>query len=188
MAGEKQKCEFMYGEENTYLKDEKATGFIKKYKDSQYAFVGILPNKNVSVKEYIAWLDGNKLNEFLTPKNNAMVLTALPKFKTQYESHPIEALKKVGITKAFDPFEADFSGIGTSTDGDIYIYEILQKTNIEVSEEGTKAASVTAVITEDFFYNSDNMKTVKLNRPFIYMIIDQNTNIPIFMGTVNSIN
>ena len=56
----------------------------------------------------------------------------------------------------------------------------------QIDEKGTKAAAVTvvemndecaAVIPEDY-------KTVILDRPFLYMLIDTETNMPFFIGTV----
>lgn len=61
----KQYVEFMFGNETLYLEDQKATGFIKYYKDRKYAFVALLPKENISVSEYVDWLDGKKPNNIL---------------------------------------------------------------------------------------------------------------------------
>ena len=95
----------------------------------------------------------------------------------------------MGMTNAFDPGLADFSGLGTSTDGNIYINRVLHKTYIAVDEQGTKAGAATAVelMTEAAMIDSAERKTVYLNRPFIYMLIDSEAKLPVFMGTVMDI-
>lgn len=93
-----------------------------------------------------------------------------------------EALKELGMTDAFIDGSADFSKINS---GDIFISSVLHKTFITVDENGTKAAAVTKVEL-----NADAVeiiKEVKLDRPFVYVIIDNTTNLPIFIGTVMSV-
>ena len=43
----------MHSEESAWLEDEKATGFIKYYKDRKYAFLALLPNEGVSMAQYM---------------------------------------------------------------------------------------------------------------------------------------
>jgi serpin B len=68
----------------------------------------------------------------------------------------------------------------------LYISEVLHKTYISVDELGTKAGAVTSVDIKTTGMPV-NFKTVKLNRPFIFAIIDNSTNLPIFIGTVLSL-
>ena len=70
--------------------------------------------------------------------------------------------------------------------GDSQIGDVLHKTFISVDELGTKAGAVTKVEMRD---ESAPMSewVVNLNRPFVYMIIDNETNLPVFIGTVMDI-
>jgi serpin B len=83
---------------------------------------------------------------------------------------------------AFSAAAADFSKLGRSTRGNIYLYEVLHKTFIAVDERGSKAGAVTKVEMRDEAYFET--KIVRLDRPFVYAIIDNATNLPIFIGTV----
>ena len=65
--------------------------------------------------------------------------------------------------------------------GNIFIGEVLHKTFISVDELGTKAGAVTKVEMQDESYVE--MKEVRLDRPFVYAIIDSN-GLPLFIGTV----
>ena len=183
--GTKQQCELMYSTESNYFEDEKATGFLKYYKSGKYAFVAMLPKEGVSVSEYIASLTGESLNEMLSNPEHTTVYTSIPKFETSYSVEMTEILKSMGMSEAFDPNNADFAGLGSSTGGNISISRVIHKTFISVEEKGTKAAAVTIVEPGDgAAMEPEQPKEVYLDRPFVYMLIDCENNIPFFIGTM----
>ena len=187
--GTKQDVKFMYGSEGTYFEDEKATGFMKRYKGGKYAFVAMLPNEGVSVSEYIASLDGESLNALLANPQYGTVHTSIPKFETEYKVEMSEILQDMGMTEAFDMYNADFEGLGTSTGGNIYISRVLHKTFISVGEKGTKAGAATIVEMKDgAAAEPTEPKEVYLDRPFVYMLVDCENNIPFFIGTMMDVN
>lgn len=189
-GGEKQKADFMQSTEKQCLLDDEARGVIKEYRGGRYAFAALVPDKGVSLGEYIAQLTGERLLSIIQSPIDRKVETLLPKFEVEQELDLKETLMKLGINDAFDRKEADFSDIGTPADpaDNLYISDVQQKNKIRVNEEGTKAVSVTGIDTlclsscvEPKFYK------VYLDRPFLYMIIDQKTNLPLFMGTITSL-
>lgn len=182
--GEVQNVKLMYAEENRYLEDENATGFIKYYSDKKYAFAAILPNEGVSVSEYLASIDGEALYSMLTNSQSTTVKTAIPKFEVEYDTEMSGILKEMGMSDAFNSILADFSGIGSSTRGNIYIGRVIHKTFIEVGEKGTRAGAATVVETNDAAAPPSKPKEVILDRPFIYMLIDCENNVPFFIGTL----
>ena len=84
---------------------------------------------------------------------------------------------------------ADFSRLGTSQIGNIHIGSVLHKTHIEVDTKGTKAAAVTAVImnAEGAMLPPEDEVRIVLDRPFVFMILDNNTGLPVFIGALTSI-
>ena len=187
--GSREEVKLMYSNEGVYLEDENAIGFIKYYKGRDYAFAALLPNENVSLEEYVASLDGESLNGILANAQYATVNTAIPKFETEYDVEMSDILKRMGMTDAFDGNAADFSGIGASEAGNIYISRVLHKTYISVGEKGTRAGAATVVEMKDSgVAEITDPKQVYLDRPFLYMLIDCDTNIPFFIGTVNEID
>ena len=187
--GTKQDVELMYGVEGTYLEDENATGFKKYYKGGKYAFVAMLPNEGVSVSDYVASLNGESLNAMLNNTQHTTVHTAIPKFETEYNVEMSAILKDMGMTKAFDIYNADFEGLGTSTAGNIFINSVLHKTFISVGEKGTKAGAATIVEMNDgAAAEPQEPKEVYLDRPFVYMLIDCENNIPFFIGTMMDVD
>ena len=182
--GSEQNVELMYNTENVYLEDDNASGFMKYYKDGKYAFVALLPNEGVSVSEYISSLDGKSLSEMLANAQIATVRTCVPKFETEYDVNMSEILAKMGMPDAFDSDKADFTGLGTSSVGNIYISRVIHKTFISVDEKGTKAGATTAVEMMPESAPPTDIKKVYLNRPFVYMLVDCENNIPFFIGTM----
>ena len=183
IGGTEKQVDMMHSEETVYLQDENAIGFMKPYSGSKYNFAVLLPNEGVDIYEYIAGLTGESLMETLSTPQLGMVMATLPKFSYEYELTMNDVLKELGMPSAFSGDTADFSKMAHSSRGNIYIGDVLHKTFISVDELGTKAGAVTKVQMND---ESAPMSewVVTLNRPFVYMIIDNKTNLPVFIGTV----
>ncbi len=186
--GTEQSAKFMYCDEYGYLGDENAQGFIKYYKGRKYAFAALLPNKDMTVTEYLNTLNGEKLNAMLSKPTGTTVKTAIPKFKTEYSVEMAKILADMGMPTAFNVTFADFSDLGSYEDNNIYIRNVLHKTYIEVAERGTKAGAVTVIEMAKGTAMPDEPKRIYLDRPFVYMIIDCENNVPIFLGTLMDIN
>ena len=181
--GDTRSAEFMYGKENTYLKADNAEGFIKYYSGGRYAFCALLPNEGVSVSELVASLDGEKLMGILNGAKDEPVMTAIPKFETDFSCELSDVLGNMGMPSAFNSSVSDLSALGSSTEGNLYISRVFHKTFISVDERGTRAGAATAVMVCD----EDAMlyeHTIRLDRPFVYMLIDTETNLPFFIGTM----
>ena len=189
--GTRQDVDMMHSEEYTYLEDDLATGFIKYYKDRKYAFVAMLPNEGVSVSQYVDSLTSEHLRELLNNPQDLTVFASIPKFETEYDIEMSEVLQEMGMTDAFDYRVADFSKLGTyNVDGmNICINRVLHKTFISVSEQGTRAGAATAVeMVAEGAMEIVEFKEVVLDRPFVYMLIDCETNLPFFIGTMMNVN
>jgi len=184
--GNKKNVDFMQSVEFSYLDDDKATGFIKPYANDKYSFVALLPNQDISIQDYIETLSGERFIQLINEATNTAVSATLPKFSYDYTIQMNDALKTMGMPDAFSAAKADFSKLGKSSWGNIYIGEVLHKTFISVDELGTKAGAVTKVEMKD--ESALESKTVKLDRPFVYAIIDNANKLPIFIGTVMQIN
>lgn len=183
--GTVQDAEVLNSRENYYIEDENASGVYKYYRDRKYAFAAILPDEGVTLPEYIAGLTPERLSGLLAkPEEFTSVVTSIPKFSYDYDVKLKEALTDMGMSDAFDVEKADLTGIGKS-EYPLFISNIIHKTSIELSEEGTRAAAVTSV--EIAAGDAMPMHEVIINRPFLYFIVDTETNLPVFMGTVASI-
>ena len=175
----------MHSAEGSYLEGELATGFVKPYEGYDYAFVGLLPAEGVSVGELLASLDGDALEELITPVAGAGAEIGLPKFTASYEAELADALRELGMTDAFDAELADFSRMGSSEQGPLYVGGVLHKTFVDVNEEGTRAAAATTVSMDGAAAPGGPVEyhEVILDRPFVYLIMDLRCDLPVFIGT-----
>ena len=185
LSGEKRDVKMMYSFEYSYLDDSRATGFIKRYSGGRYAFAALLPNEGISIDDYISSLTGAGIAETLRSAQTIKVDTAIPKFESRYNITMNDALKDMGMPDAFDSDLANLRKLGASSIGNLYIGRVIHKSFISVDERGTKAGASTVVeIIPSSMPVQEETKTVHLDRPFVYMIIDSLTGIPLFIGTV----
>ena len=179
----------MNSEEYGYLEDELATGFIKYYDDRAYAFVALLPNEGVSVSEYVASLDGEHLRDMLTSAEGVIVFASMPKFESGYDVEMSDILKEMGMPNAFDEQMAEFPHMGTVSYGlNIAISRVIHKTFISVTETGTQAGAATVVeMRAEGAMELSEFKEVTLDRPFVYMLIDCEKDLPLFIGSTMTV-
>ena len=184
-SGEEEDAEMMHSSEYLYVELENAKGFKKQYKDGKYSFVALLPNEDVDITSFVNTLEAEALLGALANQSYENIYAIMPKFSYEFEINLNRALSSLGMSTAFDSENADFSGIGEAS-GNIYITGVTHKTYIAVDEAGTRAGAVT--IVEDGAESEPEIPiTIELNRPFLFMIVDNATNLPIFIGTLTSL-
>ena len=187
--GDIQNVVMLNSTEDTYLCDEQSTGFLKYYLGGKYAFMGILPNEDVSINDYMESLTGDSFINLYRSKisgNSVNVKVTIPEFKCTSEYLLNDTLKDMGISSAFDEFSADFSNMIDSNTHKLYMGKVIQKAYIQVDRNGTKASAITSISMNDATAMLETYQ-VYLDRPFIYAIMDTDTELPIFMGVVNNI-
>ncbi|PRO67209.1 serpin family protein [Alkalicoccus urumqiensis] len=105
----------------------------------------------------------------------------LPRFQMEEETTLNEPLIELGMPKAFNSAEADFSRMVEG--GGIFISEVLHNTFIDVDETGTEAAAATSVAMEESAPGYDFDMIV--DRPFLFTVQDEETGVLLFAGYVN---
>lgn len=186
--GTQQTADYLTGTESIYLSGNNVTGFVKPYDGGKYAFVALLPDEGVTLADYLENLTGEHLYKLITDHRSADVQVSIPKFSAQSELELEEPLKDMGITDLFNVSTADLRSIGSAPSGNnLYVFSVLHKTYLELDENGTKAAAATSLeVNAGAAPPSEDVKTVTLDRPFLYMIVDTHACVPLFMGTVTS--
>ena len=186
--GTRQTADYLTGTESIYLSGNNVTGFVKPYDGGKYAFVALLPDEGVTLADYLENLTGEHLYKLITDHRSADVQVSIPKFSAQSELELEEPLKDMGITDLFNVSAADLRSIGSAPSGNnLYVFSVLHKTYLELDENGTKAAAATSLeVNAGAAPPSEDVKTVTLDRPFLYMIVDTHACVPLFMGTVTS--
>lgn len=182
-SGKEQTVTMMTSIESLYFADENAKGFLKYYDGKDYAFAAILPEAGTDILEYANSLTGASLQSMLAKQEETEVFVRLPKFKFEYSMDLKPVLTDMGMPTAFMEGLADFSQMSPARS--LYIGEAVQKTAIRLSPAGTKAAAATGVGMDDYsIINSSLQSYIILNRPFVYMILDTQTNLPMFIGVM----
>lgn len=170
-----------------YVEAEGVTGFYKYYEDNGYSFLALLPEEGVDAYDYAMSLTGEDFVSFRkSAKTNTTVVT-MPAFEAETTTDLAEALKSMGIKRAFTFGGAEFGGISEEDAKVLYIDSVLHKARMEVDKNGTKAAAATVVqIVVGSAADLPEPKVVTLDRPFVYAIVDR-SGTPVFIGVQNSI-
>lgn len=182
----------------SYFKSENFHAFKTAYEANGIAFYGILPTddgkyggKDVDFDSVIAGFDANEMYGILNGRQRElyMVHAMTPCFKFDYEVQLSDYFAKNGMPSAFDMWGADFSNMYETTDAfNVYISNILQKTAIELDENGTKAAAATVIVNATAMDPSQFTQIqMYLDRPFIFMIVDEVSGVPLFVGSVANV-
>lgn len=183
--GTREDAQMMHSTEGLYLTDGETVGFLKPYAGGRYAFAALLPPEGTDIRDYIAGLTGERFLAAIQGAQKAVVQAQVPKFEYTCSYSMKEPLEAMGVTDAFGP-RADFTRLGRYGDNGLFISETLHKTAITVDERGTKAGAVSAVEASGGARPEDRY-TVILDRPFVYAIVDTETTLPLFLGTVFSL-
>ena len=154
------------------------------YGAGNYSMIILLPQYNKTPDDIIDQLNNENWNSWLNEFYEAeKVQIQLPKFKFEYKNLLKDELTNMGMGIAFDEYNADFSKINPLEQ--LYISKVIHKTFVEVNEEGTEAAAVTAVeISLTSAGGGNGTIFFHVNKPFIFAIKEKYTNTIIFIGKV----
>ena len=178
--GSKSNVNMMHSEEYSIFKAEDAVGFKKDYSGGRYGFVGVLPSEDTGIYDYVQSLSAEKWNKLWNSFANGTADVVIPEFEYTTELTDLtQAFKSMGMTDMFSQKDADFSRMTQEGSNDLYCSYIKQKVRIEVNRNGTKAAAVTVGGVE-----TKCVPAIVLDRPFLFAVADNETGIPLFIGTV----
>ena len=185
LTGAEQRVPMMSNDESLLILSSDTLGIMKPYADDRYRFAAFLPlDETADFSQYMNGLTAEKIGSLLENVTRKDVVLTMPAFTTEYFSDLAGVLRRMGITHAFD--DADFSGISRSDS--LAIGRVLHKARLELDNAGTKAAAVTVVeMTRAAVPVPGDISAVRLDRPFVYMIIDTEQMLPIFIGTLTEI-
>jgi serpin B len=120
----------------------------------------------------------------MTELTTQPVTLTLPRFKIETNTNLVALLQALGMTSAFLPGVADFSGMDGARG--LVITDVFHDAFIDVAENGTKAAGSTGVVLVTGRAALPTGLPVNANRPFIYFLRDDPTGAILFMGRVQN--
>ena len=170
-----QKAKFDFIEQNDF------SAINLPYGNGTYEMTIILPHDGKSTTEIMEKLDAEKLSELNNNMEKCIVDLKLPRFSTSTETQLNKPISNLGAPSMFIAGKADFNKI---SDTPMFISSMLQKAKIEVSEEGTKAAAVTAGVMMMSALPNSQPRLVEFHadHPFVYIITERHTGAIFFIG------
>jgi serpin B len=164
-----------------YLRGDGFQAVMLPYRDGQLAMTITLPDGPLdplppALAGGLAGLAGQLARR--------RVRLALPRFRQQSRLGLSPVLRDLGVQLAFDPQEADFTGI--TTEEPLHVSAVVHQAYIDVNEQGTEAVAATAVaMTAMASMRPADPVTMIVDRPFLFAITDTATGLPLFAGRVS---
>ncbi len=170
--GDKRDITLLCSETDRYIEDSNVVGIQRDL--GRNHLIVLMPKEGIDVFEYAASLDKEDFLMLLFSAQER-VTGCIPQFSFRQKLDLSGVLPKLGIASAFDRNSAAFEIL---QEGGLHLNQVLQESVLELTQVGLHAAGITAPMNES--------KTVVIDRPFVYIIIDRDI-MPIFMGVLTDI-
>jgi serpin B len=185
--GDTTETDFMQLRENLHAAEVQGTQVIKLfYGEGDFSMLLLLPSRDRSLDTFEAGLTGDEIAALEAELTTQKVQLYLPKWTMEQSYEVSSMLQQMGLETAFLE-GADFSGLSSSSE-EIFIDKVLHKTYMDVSEKGTEAAGATAITMRTTSVETSQPRTVRYDRPFVFIIKNESANRILFMGRVADFN
>lgn len=179
---QKQHPMMIQGGKFDYAETEQFQAIELPYGEGRMSMYVFLPRETYSLSEFQQILTPDNWDNWMRQFTQREGSLELPRFKFEYGSSLNDALKAMGMAVAFEPNQADFSGL---SDAKTFINDVQHKTFIEVNEEGTEAAASTSVgISITSAQLPQDPFEMRVDRPFFFAIRDNQSGTVLFMGSI----
>jgi serpin B len=188
-AGAKVKCSMMNIQKNfKYAETSDYQAIELPYEKNDLSMIVILP-KTGKVSAAESSLTVAQLASIKSTMASNLVDVYLPKFKFNTSYNMNQTLSAMGMSTAFNPDSADFTGMydrNKANGENLYIGLVIHKAYVDVYEEGTEAAAATGVaMMASSIAEPIPPKIFNADHPFIFAIAHNATGSILFLGKVN---
>ena len=168
-----------------YVKKEGYLALELPYRAGNMSMLVLLPDEGM-FNEFETALDTDLVRQALEEMEYTYLRLKMPKFKVESQFKLNKVLEDMGMPNAFSGIAADFSGMDGHKCGDdpgcLVISDVFHKAFVSVDEKGTEAAAATAVAMATS--SRPEPQPVVIDRPFIFLIRDTETDAILFVGRV----
>jgi serpin B len=162
-----------YGEYEFYEDDDIQALRLPYGNQRQVSFTAVIARAGLAPPRIDDW------DRLQTRRRSGSI--AIPRFSAQSQLELSTALKALGLGPAFAASQ-DWAGlVGASAQA---ISRVLHGARVDVDEQGTRAAAVTAVILELTASYGGAPFDLRLDRPFLWAVEDRTTGTILFLGIV----
>ena len=164
--------------ETPYLAGKGFEAFALGYKGDRVQMLALVPDAG-TFTDFEEILDAARVAEIMAGLESTDLQVTMPKFEFKARFALQNVLASLGMKDAFQAGVADFSGMDGTRD--LYIQSVVHEAYVAVDEEGTEAAAATGVVVGIV---SVPMNMINVDRPFIFLIHDTETDTLLFVGRV----
>uniref|UniRef100_A0A8D0L569 Serpin family F member 2 n=1 Tax=Sphenodon punctatus TaxID=8508 RepID=A0A8D0L569_SPHPU len=140
------------------------------------SFVAIVPNQfEWNITQVLVSLNQAELRSRFPREKPTLV--KMPKLHLDYQVELNQALRRLGLGELFS--RPDLQHI---SEGPLFVSSIQHQSALRLAEDGVEASAATGVLM------SRSISTFSLNQPFVFIIYEETTGIPIFLGNIQNPN
>ncbi len=164
-----------------YFENEDFQAIRLPYGEGRLGMSILLPREGKDLTSLIDELTTANWSQWTTSMQEREGQISLPRFKVEYQKTLTEGLISMGMGPAFQGDAFD----GMAAVQPLFLDDVIQKTYIDVNEEGTEAAAATGAFVTTA-YNPEQPFEMKVDRPFLFAITDSATQTVLFLGSIVS--
>jgi len=154
------------------------------YGKGGYAAYVILPNAGTSATKFVSLMSAANFDRMASSMTTQRLQVMLPKFTARYDTSLVDVLKSLGMGVAFTA-QADFSLMHAPPPG-LAISDVRHQAYVRVDEKGTTAAAATSITVTTTAIQMPPKQFI-VNRPFVFVLRDEQTGSLLFVGVINSL-
>jgi serpin B len=164
-----------------YFSENGVQGIDLPYGKAGFSMTVILPPAGVDIDNVVSGLTREQWNGWTAKLVRKAVTINMPRFRINWRQSLTDVLSSMGMSLVFSD-GADFTGIDRR--GSLAVSDVLHVTFVQVDEEGTEAAGVTVIGMTATAVREDGPAFMRLNRPFIFALRENQTGTILFIGKV----
>jgi len=183
--GDNVQCQMMQmKEEFHYYSNSGIQAIDLIYANDNYSMTILLPKNKNQLDSLLYNINSSELDNIIDNFKKDSVNLFMPKLELDYKKELKKNLIDMGMEKAFNTGQADFSKMVNEREDGIYIDKVRQKSFLKIEEKGTEAAAAT-VVTMDFATSIGGEKIyMRVNHPFLFFIRERRTGTVLFSGKI----
>jgi len=152
-----------------YFENDRIQLLEMPYRGGECSMIVVLPRKRDGLAELEKDLKIADLDAWISAARPRRVQVSLPRFRITWQFMLADVLRSMGMKRAFDSGQADFSGIATVEQ--LAISAVIHKAWVDVNEKGTEAAAATAVaIVATALPPPEQPVVFRADHPFLLLI------------------
>jgi serpin B len=154
------------------------------YRTGKTAMYVVLPDSGAKIDPSVLPFIGSSTADSVAHAPMSQLRIVLPRFTGSHTEDLLKTMQSLGVRALFECGIADLKGMLRDNKHELCVGMAAQSARIEVTEEGTKAAAVTAVVGITTTSMPPPPIPFIVNRPFFFVVRDEVYGVDLFVGYV----